>query len=100
MKIGLVTGSVVAVQKDDSLKPFKLLIVHQVDAELKRTYRDEVAADPFFGAGIGDTVLLTQGSPARAIVNDQHAPVDLVVCGIVDSIETKDGSKYVTRQDE
>jgi ethanolamine utilization protein EutN len=92
--MGVVIGMVVATQKDENLKPYKLLIVHQINADQQRSDKDEVAVD-MFGAGIGDTVLLCHGSPARAILNNPSAPVDLVVTGIIDSIETQNASKHV-----
>ena len=36
------------------------------------------------GAGIGETVLITQGSPARLALHNQQSPVDAVIVGIVD----------------
>jgi ethanolamine utilization protein EutN len=94
--MAVVTGAVVAPQKDESLNPFKLLIVHQIDENFRQypNRQDEVALDQTFGAGIGDAVLLTQGSPARVMLDSQSVPVDLVVAGIIDSIETEDGHKY------
>ena len=41
------------------------------------------AADPAC-AGIGETVLLTTGSSARLALQNQNAPVDAVIVGIVD----------------
>ena len=36
------------------------------------------------GAGIGETVLITEGSPARLALHNQNSPVDAVIVGIVD----------------
>ena len=37
------------------------------------------------GAGIGEDVILTLGSGARRALNDDNAPVDAVIVGILDT---------------
>ncbi|MDR0550516.1 MAG: EutN/CcmL family microcompartment protein [Spirochaetaceae bacterium] len=91
MRIGVVKGMIVSTQKSENLVGTKLLIVEEIDSTGKKSGKDEVAVD-LFGAGIGETVLLCHGSPARAILSNPAAPVDLVVVGIIDSIETASGS--------
>jgi ethanolamine utilization protein EutN len=93
--MGIVKGMVVSTQKDNNLVGFKLLIVEEIDCNQKRNGKDEVAVD-LFGAGIGEIVLLCHGSPARAIINNPNAPVDLVVVGVIDTIETQSGSAKVS----
>jgi len=87
MRIGLVTDMIVSTQKDERLVGCKLLVVRQLDASGNTVGNDEVAVD-VLGAGIGERVLLCQGSPAKAIINNMNAPVDLAVVGIID--ENKD----------
>jgi ethanolamine utilization protein EutN len=41
------------------------------------------------GAGIGEKVLITQGSSARKFIGLEHSPVDSIVVGIIDA---KDGA--------
>jgi ethanolamine utilization protein EutN len=86
MRIGLVTGMVVSTQKDERLVGCKLLIVRQLDANGNTVGNDEVAVD-VLGAGIGERVLICQGSPARSLLNNPQAPVDLAVVGIIDNME-------------
>jgi ethanolamine utilization protein EutN len=86
MRIGLVTGMIVSTQKDERLVGCKLLVVRQLDAEGNVTGGDEVAID-VLGAGVGERVLICQGSPARAILSGSDAPVDLAVVGIIDEME-------------
>jgi ethanolamine utilization protein EutN len=81
--MGIVKGMVVSTQKDEHLIGTKLLVVQCVDLAHKPVGDDEVAVDAV-GAGIGEYVLLCQGSPARAIFNDPKMPVDLAVVGIID----------------
>jgi carbon dioxide concentrating mechanism protein CcmL len=85
--MGVVKGQVVSTQKDPNLVGAKLLIVQQVDHDHKAIGDDEVAVD-MFGAGVGEYVLLCHGSPARALLDNPKAPVDLVVVGIIDTVQT------------
>ncbi len=87
MKIGIVKGTVVSTQKDDSLIGCKLLVVSRLNADGSPIGEDEVAID-IFGAGIGEKVLLCAGSSARSLFDNPKTPVDLVVVGIIDSLET------------
>lgn len=90
MFLAQVTGSVVATQKTPSMTGHKLLIVepYRVDSEtrtkLVSTGRTFVSVD-LLGAGIGDIVLICQGSSARLTPETKNLPVDCVVIGIVDS---------------
>lgn len=83
MRMGLVKGMVVSTQKDEHLIGTKLLVVQRVDSAHTPIGDEEVAVDAV-GAGVGEYVLLCQGSPARAVFNDPKMPVDLVVVGIID----------------
>ena len=87
MQIGRVTGTVTATAKAERLTGQKLLIVDVVDAEGKVLISSAVAPDTV-GAGVGDMVLLTQGSAARMAQGLSSAPVDLAIVAIVDHIST------------
>ena len=39
------------------------------------------------GAGVGEMVVICQGSPARLVPDLNEAPVDTVVMGIVDVVD-------------
>ena len=99
MFIAKVTGSVVATQKVDSMIGHKLLVVepYRVDPDdrsrLKSTGRTFVTADTL-GAGIGEYVLLTQGSSARLTPETRHLPIDAVVIGIVDTVHLEQMCVY------
>lgn len=90
MFIGKVTGSLVATQKEPNIADSKLLIVEAYSAstsgktKLKPTGRVLVAVDSL-GAGIGEYVLVTQGSSARMTEHTKTMPVDAVIIGIIDS---------------
>ena len=46
------------------------------------------------GAGVGDLVLLTQGSSARMTPETKNMPIDAVVVGIVDQVHVDQQSVY------
>lgn len=77
MKIGLVTGSVWATRKAESMRGPALLIVEAENTRL-------VAAD-LVGAGQGDRVLITFGSAARCQFG--QVPVDAAIIAILDGTE-------------
>ncbi len=99
MFIAKVTGSVVATHKVDSMVGHKLLVVepYRVDPDdrsrLKSTGRTFVTADTL-GAGVGEYVLLTQGSSARLTPETKHLPIDAVVIGIVDTVHLEQACVY------
>lgn len=91
MFVALVTGSVVATQKTDSMVGQKLLVVepYRLDEKsrdrLVSTGRTFIAVDAL-GAGEGQFVLVTQGSSARLTPETALLPVDAVVIGLIDSV--------------
>lgn len=80
MIVGKVINSIWSTRKVDSLTGIKLMVVQTTDTPQGRVI---VAAD-FVGAGIGETVLVTQGGSARRMKGLQEAPVDAVIIGIID----------------
>lgn|SRR5690349_20712359 len=99
MFVAKVTGSLVSTQKVGAMKGYKLLIVEPYRVEptnrtsLVTTGRTFVAVDTL-GAGIGDYVLLTQGSSARMTPETKTLPIDAVVVGIVDSVNVENNTVY------
>jgi microcompartment protein CcmK/EutM len=89
-----VIGTVVSTRKDSGLMGLKLLLVREVDAEFKPTGAYVVAADAV-GAGTGELVLVAQGSSARMTEVSQDKPVDAVVAGIVDAVESGGKDLYL-----
>ena len=89
MFIAKVTGSVISTQKVATMVGQKLLIVEPYRLEptarkrIVTTGRTFIAVD-MMGAGVGDYVLLTQGSSARMTPETKALPIDCVVIGIVD----------------
>ena len=84
MIIGKVVGTVVATRKNDNLVGCKFLIVEPV-AGMKQNISRFVAID-HVGAGVGETVIVAQGSAARIGCKREEAPIDAAIVGIVDTI--------------
>lgn len=86
MIIGKIIGNVWATQKDESLEGFKFFVVKQLGIPDEQA-KPIVAVDGGVGAGIGDDVLITQGSSARMIYKGREVPIDAVIVGVIDSLE-------------
>lgn len=107
MFVAKVTGSMVATQKTASMIGQKLLLVepYRVDEQdranskstvsqgLKSTGRTFVAVDTV-GAGVGEFVLVVQGSSARLTPETKNLPVDAAIIGIVDSVHLEQTCVY------
>ena len=99
MFVAKVTGAVVSTQKVDSMKGCKLLIVepYRVDPQsrdsLTTTGRSFVAVD-MMGSGVGDMVLISQGSSARFTPETSKLPIDCVIIGIVDNVHVEKNCVY------
>lgn len=85
MRLAKVLGTVTATAKDASLVGASLLVVDLIDAKGKVLEPGHVAIDDC-GAGIGETVLVAQGSAARIPQGRATQPADAVVVAIVDQI--------------
>ena len=81
MIIGKVVGTVVSTRKCDNLIGSKFMIVEPIPS-LKVDNR--IVAVDKVGAGIGELVLVAQGSAARIGCGDDRAPIDAAIVGIID----------------
>jgi ethanolamine utilization protein EutN len=92
MFLARVTGSVVATQKVASMTGQKLLVVEPYRVNeagrdrLVPTGRTFVVVDTL-GAGLGELVLICQGSSARLTPETDKLPIDAVVIGLVDTVD-------------
>ncbi|MEG1799899.1 MAG: EutN/CcmL family microcompartment protein [Synergistaceae bacterium] len=86
MIIAKVVGNLWATKKDESLEGLKFFVVKQLGVPQGQV-KPIVAVDGGVGAGIGDDVLVTQGSSARLIYGERQVPVDAVIVGVIDSVE-------------
>lgn len=97
MNIGRVIGSAVATAKDDRLIGKTLLVVTPSTAAGEPAGEPYVALDNV-GAGVGELVLVTRGSAARAAFpEDPELPVDAAIVAIVDRIDVDGSPPFVKR---
>ena len=82
MIVGKVVGSVVSTRKSDNLIGQKFMIVEPVQ-HMKGSLNQLVAIDNI-GAGVGEFVLVAQGSAARLGCGLDSAPIDAAIVGIID----------------
>ena len=83
MIIGKVTGSIVATRKNEKLVGQKLMIVEIFESMMSG--KTNIIAVDNVGAGIGEVVMVAQGSAARIGCNLDNSPVDAAIVGIVDN---------------
>lgn len=93
MNLCRVTGTAVAPVKADAFREQKLLVVRalRLDGSLADGI-DQLALDPGFGAGPGDTVLVTkEGGAVKQLLGRDDAPANVVIVGIVDDWNVDQG---------
>ena len=93
MLLAKIVGNVVATQKDEGMNGFKLLIAQSLDLQMNLTSSYVVACDAV-GAGLGEVVVVVQGSSARLTEQTRNKPVDAAVIAIVDSVKIGRESIY------
>ena len=81
MILGKVVGAIVSTRKNERLIGQKLLVVRPLE---NMEAKGEFVAIDNVGAGIGETVLVAEGSAARIGCDLENAPVDAAIVGIVD----------------
>ena len=86
MILGKVVGTVWATRKDEQLVGMKLQIVQHVELDYSLKSSFVVAVDSV-GAGVGEIVLIAQGSSARQTKLTHNKPVDAVITAIVDKLD-------------
>ncbi|WP_256760933.1 EutN/CcmL family microcompartment protein [Cohnella sp. WQ 127256] len=96
MFLGRVIGSVWATQKEEGMDNLKLMVIQPIDFHHCNAGHHIIAADRI-GAGIGEKVIVSRGSPARVLFNHKMVPIDAMIVGIVDSFEVTDG---IEREEE
>jgi len=83
MIIGKVSGSIVATRKNERLVGCKLMVVEIFDS--MNSGNSKIVAIDNVGAGIGEVVMVAQGSAARIGCDLDNSPVDAAIVGIVDN---------------
>lgn len=85
MLICRVVGNVVSTMKDEKLSGKKILIVREATTENELVGKPIAAIDTV-DAGIGDLVLIAQGSSARQTHLTKETPTDAVIMAIIDEL--------------
>jgi len=93
MILARVEGSVVATKKNGKMTGSKLLVVRPLvmDSPAAKEFRPgatTLVATDALGAGDNDVVLVVQGSSARLAMDNKDTPVDAVIIGIVDTVDS------------
>ncbi|NOX66181.1 MAG: EutN/CcmL family microcompartment protein [Chlorobi bacterium] len=86
MLLGKVIGTVWSTRKDENLVGSKFLIVRQLNLDYTPKDHTVIAVDSV-GAGVGEIVLIAQGSSARQTTFTHDKPIDSVVMAIVDKLD-------------
>ncbi len=89
MLIARVVGTIVATIKDEKLTGRKLLIVREATTENQLVGRPIAAVDTV-DAGVGDLVLIAQGSSARQTSMTKETPTDAVIMAVIDELGVDD----------
>jgi len=84
MFVGKVVGSLWATRKDEKMNGLKFLLIEKQLNEKEVSPELVVAVDH---VGAGEQVLITTGSSARISFENRVLPVDMVIVGIIDSVE-------------
>ncbi len=88
MFIAKVIGNLWATRKEESLIGRKLMIVQPADLDGTPKGEPLVAVDTI-DAGVGEMVIVAQGSSARKTVGQQDSPVDAAIVAIIDIQEVQ-----------
>jgi len=99
MLLARIVGTVVATAKDEGLEGLKLLITQTVGLDMKPKPNFVVAADSV-GAGMGELVIVVQGSSARMASRVKNRPLDATIVGIVDAVEIEGRVVFRKEQEE
>ncbi|NLO45838.1 MAG: EutN/CcmL family microcompartment protein [Clostridiales bacterium] len=91
MLICEVIGHVWATKKQPGLEGLKLMIVKETRAN-EKSAKTFVAADTV-GAGVGEQVLVVDGSTARRALGADDLPIDCAIVGIIDTLEVQREAK-------
>jgi microcompartment protein CcmK/EutM len=97
MLFGKVVGQVVATKKENNLQSRRLLVIRQLDHELKATKREFVCVDSV-SSKTGDIVLTCASSSARLAKMTIGTCSDNTIVGIVERISSDKKDWYVNGQ--
>ena len=87
MKLGRVTGTVVATVRAAGLDGIKFLVVQPLSRRLEPVGEPVIAADGVAQSGPGELVYFVSSREASQALPDTFVPVDHAIVGIVDAVE-------------
>ncbi len=93
MQLARVIGNVVSTIKNESLEGRKILIVQNLNEDLKPVGSPLIALDAI-GAGIGELVFWCRGKEASFPFKRDDTPTDCTIVAIIDS------EKHIYRSEE
>lgn len=93
MILAKVAGTVVADRRSDSIDGGRFLLTESCGPGGEPAGDYLIAIDPL-GAGIGELVLVSQGSSARQTELTDRKPIDAVIVGIVEIVEESGSVVY------
>lgn len=93
MNLARVIGTVVGSTRGDSIPDSRFLLIECSDETGKGTGECLVALD-LVEARQGDMVMFAQGSSCRWTFETDDQPIDTLIVGIIDSIDSADTSIY------
>lgn len=92
MVLAEIIGTIVATRKHDLLVGNKIQIVQPIDPKSGKLIGTPLVAIDVVGAGVGERVIVVEGSSARCAVEKDDAPVDATIVGIIDQIDVEDNA--------
>lgn len=85
MILGTVIGNVWATRKEEGLTGMKFLLIQPEKIDKESAPQPIFVAIDRIGAGLGDHVMVTTGTPA-SYVHTKQLPIDALIIAIVDTI--------------
>ncbi len=90
MFIAEVIGTVVATRKHERLVGSKIQVVQPLEPRGGKAKGEPLVAVDAVGAGVGERVIVVQGSGARKAVDNDLCPVDATIIGIIDHLDIEE----------
>jgi ethanolamine utilization protein EutN len=87
VKLGRVTGTVVATMRAAGLDGVKFLVVQPLSRRLEPVGEPVIAADGVAQSGPGELVYFVSSREASQALPNTFVPVDHAIVGIVDAVE-------------
>jgi microcompartment protein CcmK/EutM len=89
MTLGIISGTIVSTRMSTGIDYGRYLLVEKCNPQ-GSVKGDFVVALDLTGAGRGEMVLISEGSPARETTGTVNKPLDALIVGIVDMIDEND----------